>query len=105
MKRGEDVLTLTDRAAEMIRTLTSRSGLPADTGLRMSLENTQNSQGDSVALSLEGPHPEDAVIEEAGARVFVGPDAAPVVQDTQLDAQLDDQGRAAFTLRGQQPAG
>ena len=99
------MLTLTDRAAEMIRTLTSRSGLPADTGLRMSLENTQNSQGDSVALSLEGPHPEDAVVEESGAKVFVGPEAVPVVADSQLDAQLDDQGRAAFTLRGQQPAG
>jgi iron-sulfur cluster assembly protein len=95
------VLTLTDRAAETIRALTSRPGLPADTGLRMSLPDGQDGQAGMVALSLEGPHPDDAVIDDAGARVFVGPDAAQVVQDSQLDARLDEEGRAAFTLNDQ----
>jgi iron-sulfur cluster assembly protein len=95
------VLTLTDRAAETIRALTSRPGLPADTGLRMSLPDGPNGGPDMVALSLESPHPEDAVIEEAGARVFVGTDAARIVEDSQLDAQFDQDGRAAFTLSEQ----
>ena len=89
------MLTLTDRAAETIRILTSQPGVPADTGLRMSL---QDSEEGTLALSLAGPQPDDDVIEEAGARVFVQRDAAAMVADRELDAQLDEQGRASFKL-------
>jgi iron-sulfur cluster assembly protein len=89
------VLTLTDRAAETIRILTSQPGVPADTGLRMSL---QDSGEGTLALSLASPQPDDDVIEEAGARVFVQRDAAAMVADRELDAQLDEQGRASFKL-------
>lgn len=96
------MLTLTDRAAETIRSLTSRPGLPTDTGLRMSLPDEPDGQPGMVALSLESPHPNDAVIEDAGARVFIGSDAVKVVEDSELDAQFDQDGRAAFTLSEQQ---
>jgi iron-sulfur cluster assembly protein len=92
------LLTLTDRAAETIRTLTSQPGIPADTGLRMSL---QDSDAGTLALSLEGPQPDDSVIEDSGARVFVQRDAAAIVDDRELDAQLDEQGRASFMLGNQ----
>jgi Fe-S cluster assembly iron-binding protein IscA len=92
------LLTLTDRAAETIRTLTSQPGIPADTGLRMSL---QDSDAGPLALSLEGPQPDDSVIEDSGARVFVQRDAAAIVDDRELDAQLDEQGRASFMLGNQ----
>lgn len=92
------MLTLTDRAAETIRTLTSQPGIPADTGLRMSL---QDSDAGTLALSLEGPQPDDSVIEDSGARVFVQRDAAAIVDDRELDAQLDEQGRASFMLGNQ----
>jgi iron-sulfur cluster assembly protein len=95
------VLTLTDRAAETIRILISQPGVPADTGLRMSLQDTE---AGTLALSLSGPEPDDAVIEDAGARVFVQQDAAAMVADRELDAELDEQGRASFRL-GAQPAG
>jgi iron-sulfur cluster assembly protein len=94
-KRGADLLTLTDRAAETIRTLISQPGIPADTGLRMSL---RDSESGTLTLSLEPPQPDDAVIEDGGARVFVQRDAAPMVEDRELDAQLDEQGRASFKL-------
>jgi iron-sulfur cluster assembly protein len=90
-----NLLTLTDRAAETIRTLTSQPGIPADTGLRMSL---QGSDGGALTLSLEGPQPGDTVIEDAGAKVFVQEDVAGLVGDGELDAELDDQGQASFTL-------
>jgi iron-sulfur cluster assembly protein len=92
------VLTLTDRAAATIRTLTSQPGVPEDTGLRMSL---QDSDAGTLALSLEGPQPDDAIIEDGGARVFVQRDAAAIVEDRELDAELDDQGRASFMLGSQ----
>jgi Fe-S cluster assembly iron-binding protein IscA len=92
------VLTLTDRAAATIRTLTSQPGIPEETGLRMSL---QDSDAGTLALSLEGPQPDDAVVEDGGARVFVQRDAAGIVDDRELDAELDEQGRASFMLGSQ----
>ena len=92
------MLTLTDRAAETIRILTSQPGVPADTGLRMSL---QDSEAGTLALSLAAPQADDDVIEEAGARVFVQRDAAAMVADRELDAELDEQGRASFRLAAQ----
>jgi iron-sulfur cluster assembly protein len=92
------VLTLTDRAAETIRALTTQAGYPDGTGLRMSLQDGEEGK---LALSLEGPQPEDAVIEDAGARVFVGPDVVGVVESSELDAQVDEQGRPTFMLSDQ----
>jgi Fe-S cluster assembly iron-binding protein IscA len=89
------VLTLTDRAADTIRALVSQPGVPADAGLRMSMQGSEQGR---LALSLEGRQPDDAVIEDAGARVYVQQDAAGVVEDRQLDAQLDEDGRASFVL-------
>jgi Fe-S cluster assembly iron-binding protein IscA len=92
------VLTLTDRAAETIRTLITQPGVPADTGLRMSLPD---GDAGALTLSLEGPQPGDAVIEDAGAKVFVQPDAADILEDRQLDGQLDEDGQASFILGSQ----
>ena len=92
------MLTLTDRAAETIRALTTQPGYPADTGLRMSL---QDSDPGTLTLSLEGPQPDDAVVEDGGARVFIQRDAASIVDDRELDAQLDEEGRASFMLGSQ----
>jgi len=92
------VLTLTDRAAETIRTLTSQPGIPADSGLRMSL---QDAEAGTLAVSLEGRQAGDAVIEDSGARVFVEQDAAAIVEACELDAELDEQGRASFMLGSQ----
>jgi hypothetical protein len=61
----------------------------------------QGSDDGRLALTLEGRQPDDAVIEDAGARVYVQQDAASVVEDRQLDAQLDDEGRASFVLSDQ----
>lgn len=92
------MLTMTDKAAEMIRTLTSQPGVPEDAGLRMSV---QGGEEGTLTLSLQGPQPDDAVIDDAGARVFIEHDAAPLVEDRQLDAQVDDQGGLSFLLGSQ----
>lgn len=89
------MLTLTDRAAETIRALITQPDYPADTGLRMSVQGGEEGK---LALSLEGPQPDDAVIEDSGARVFVGPEAVGVVADSELDAQVDEQGQPTFML-------
>jgi Fe-S cluster assembly iron-binding protein IscA len=60
--------------------------------------SVQDGDSGTLALSLEGQQPGDAVIEDAGAKVFVEQDAAEIVSDSELDAEFDDQGRASFML-------
>lgn len=100
IKREEfGVLTLTDEAVTVIRDLTSRPGLPAETGLRIAPEG-----GDAggLALSLsEGPQAGDQVIGEAGVQVFVQPDAAAALDDKALDARVNETGEVSFQLQQQ----
>ena len=55
-------------------------------------------------MAVAGPVEKDQVIEAAGARVFVEPGAV-YLEDKVLDAQLDEHGKARFTLGVQGPGG
>jgi len=93
------VLTLTETAVSAIRDLTSQPDLPAETGLRIM---AQGEEAPSFQLALaEGPAAGDQVVEEGGARVFVEPAAATVLNDKALDAQVNDQGDLAFRIADQ----
>ena len=50
------------------------------------------------------PREEDQVVEAAGARVFLEPQAAAYLADKVLDAQFDEQGTVQFSL-GRQGGG
>jgi Fe-S cluster assembly iron-binding protein IscA len=90
------VLTLTDHAVAAIRDLTTRPGLPAETGLRIAPQE----DGGGLALSLaDGPEAGDQVIGEADAQVFVQPDAAAALDDKALDAQVNEDGEVSFILQ------
>lgn len=92
------MLTLTGPAIEAIRTLTTQPGLPASTGLRIAPEDGEA----GLALSLsEGPQTGDEVIEAEGVRVFLETEAAYMLDDKALDAEVDDEG-VMFRL-GMQP--
>jgi iron-sulfur cluster assembly protein len=93
------LLTLTGPAVEAIRTLTTQPGLPSETGLRIAPEDTD---GGSLTLSVsDGPQAGDEVIEAEGVRVFVQSEAAVILDDKALDAEVDEQG-VTFRL-GMQP--
>lgn len=93
------MLTLTGQAVDAIRSLTTQEGLPADTGLRIA---PQAGGAGSLALSItEGPEMGDEVIEEEGVRVYVQPDAAAVLNDKSLDAEVSEEG-VSFRLGLQQ---
>jgi len=95
------VLTLTDQAVAAIRDLTNRPGLPAQTGLRIEPQSTADGAS-GLALSLsDGPQAGDQVIEEADVQVFVQHEAAPVLADKALDAQVNDEGEVSFLLQQQ----
>ena len=93
------MFTLTEQAVAAIRNLTSRPGLPAETGLRIVSED---GGAGGLALSLaEGPQAGDQVIGEAGVQVYVQPEAALVLEDKALDAQVAEDGEVSFLLQPQ----
>ncbi|WP_156215775.1 Fe-S cluster assembly protein HesB [Actinomadura litoris] len=97
MRREElIVLTLTSGAVQVIRTVTANPELPPDTGIRIE-SGTDGS--DALRLSV-APAPEagDQVVEEEGAKVYLEPAVAVMLDDKKLDAQVDPQGDVAFTI-------
>ena len=93
------MLTLTDHAVAAIRNLTSQPGLPAETGLRIAPED---GGAGGLALSLsDGPRAGDQIIEEADVHVFVQHQAAPILADKALDAQVNQDGEVSFLLQQQ----
>jgi len=94
---GEQImLTLTDNAVSAIRALISQPEQPPESGLRIM------GQGEGVPpfqLALaDTPADGDQVIEANGARVFLDSDAAEVLADKSLDAEVDGQGAVAFSV-------
>ncbi len=95
------MLMLTDSAVSAIRSLTSQPDLPEETGLRIM---KQGEETPSFQLALtEGPAAGDQVVEAGGARVFLEADAAAVLEDKALDAQVNEQGDLAFHISDQGP--
>ncbi|WP_022900158.1 (Fe-S)-cluster assembly protein [Humibacter albus] len=96
------MLTLTDNASTIVKTLTTQAVDSAEGGLRISSPDPATS---SFAVTV-APAPEtaDQVIVDGDARVFVDESASAALDDKVLDAQLDDQGAVHFQLGLQSPA-
>ncbi|RCG32801.1 Fe-S cluster assembly protein HesB [Sphaerisporangium album] len=92
------MLTLTDTAAKVIRDLNAQSE-STDKGIRIS---SQGDDAGSLMLSVaEGPETTDKVVESEGAKVYLDPVAASVLEDKALDANIDDQGGISFHVEDQ----
>jgi iron-sulfur cluster assembly protein len=92
------VLTLTSDAAAAVRTMAEVAPeLPSDSGLRIHAEPAGEGRLGVELTLVEGPDENDYVIEEAGARVFVEPEAALYLEDKILDATLAGD-RVQFTF-------
>lgn len=92
------MVTLTDNAAEAIRNLTDQPTVPAGAGLRIATDPTAGSLSLSlVATPMEG----DQVVDSSGARLFVDPDAAQLLDDKALDATVDSNGAVQFAVAEQ----
>src|ERR1700722_15192219 len=99
------MLVLTEAAAEAVKSVTSTPQTPDGTGLRIVSSAPQPEDPGALRLAAAaGPDENDQVIEAAGARVFLEPQAAAYLDDKVLDAEVDEQGQAHFTL-GMQDAG
>jgi iron-sulfur cluster assembly protein len=80
------MIHVTEKAAEKIRELLAKEGVPADSGgLRVGVQGGGCS-GLSYAMRLETQaRDRDNVIEENGARVFVDPKSLLFLANTTLD--------------------
>jgi Fe-S cluster assembly iron-binding protein IscA len=89
------MLTLTDSAVQVIRSVTEQPQLPPDTGIRIAAQD----DGSSLGLSVTpGPEIGDETVESEGARVYLEPTAATVLENSTLDATFDEQGDVTFVL-------
>jgi iron-sulfur cluster assembly protein len=91
------LLALTDNAVQAVKDIVSSSEqVPETAGLRLVAEVTgpqANLQLSVVSLPAE----DDEVIEEQGARVFLEPEAASLLDDKVLDATVEHN-QVAFTI-------
>jgi iron-sulfur cluster assembly protein len=91
------LLALTDNAVEAVKNIVSSSDETSETGgLRLVAERAgtpANLQLSVVPLPAE----DDEVVEEQGARVFLEPEAASLLDDKVLDASVE-QDQVAFTI-------
>ena len=84
----------------MIRSIAEQPGLHDDAGLRIAAARRWRPRPAS-ATPAASPEPGDQVIEAAGARVFLDPEAADWLDDQVLDVVVDEQNRVEFVLAGQ----
>jgi iron-sulfur cluster assembly protein len=95
------MLVLTDKATSVIRALNDQPDLPDEVGLRIAGPADGPS---ALAISRAvTPSREDQVIEQEGARVFLDPTAANLLEDMVLDANVEPDGSVRFLLASQQP--
>ncbi len=94
------LLALTESAVQAVKDIVSSSDEVAETGgLRMVAERA-GTQANFQLRVVPLPGEDDEVIEEQGARVFLEPEAASLLDDKVLDASVD-QNQVAFTIADQ----
>ena len=89
------MLTLTDTASTEIRNIIADPEVPDGCGLRIA--NDPAAGGLTLTLAT-APAEDDQVLDENGARVFLEPQAAMMLDDKALDATHDDNGQLRFSV-------
>lgn len=87
------MLTMTENAVMVIRDLALQQDVAEDGGLRIAADT------DAGSLSIElvpQPVQGDQVVDNQGARIFLDADAAELLNDTSVDATVDDEGIVQF---------
>jgi iron-sulfur cluster assembly protein len=92
------VLTLTENASNIVKTIVEQTSGSDDAGLRFSQAGVEDAL--SVAPA-EAAEPEDQVVEKDGAKVFLDKDASVALGDKILDAQVDPEGSVQFSIAPQ----
>ncbi|GAB2964352.1 adhesin [Micromonospora sp. NPDC003197] len=92
------MVILTENAVMVIRDLTAQENALPDGGLRISSDPAAGSLEIAVA---EAPAQGDEVVDSSGARLFLDPAAARLLDDKALDAAVDEDGDVQFEFAEQ----
>jgi len=84
------MLVLTEAAAEVVKTIASTPQAPEGSGLRIVSPAGSADPGALQVTAAPGPSENDQVVEAAGAHVYL--------EDKVLDAEVDSEGKAHFSL-------
>jgi len=90
------MLTLTENASTVVKSIVEQTGDSDNGGLRISQD-----AADSTALHVmpsSSPEPGDKVVEDGGARLFLEEIAATTLDDKVLDARVDESGGVEFMV-------
>lgn len=89
------MLTLTENAAKIVTAIADQQGSEV-TGLRITAGDQPE---DSFAVATAtGPEPDDQVLEQDGAQIYLDSPAAAQLDDKVLDAGVDTAGNVEFAL-------
>jgi iron-sulfur cluster assembly protein len=91
------VLALTENAVDAVKRIVESSDEASETaGLRLVAEQTGLEANFQLSVT-QLPAEDDEVVEEEGARVFLEPKAASLLDDKVLDASVDEN-KVAFMI-------
>ena len=96
------MLTLTENASTIVKTIVDQNLSTEDAGLRFSQEGVES--GGLTVTPTEQALPGDAVVEQDGAKVYLDETAAVALGDQVLDAAVDESGSVQFSLLPSSPA-
>lgn len=84
---GNDMLTVTDAAAQAINALVIKNQMPEGSGLRISPQS-ESTRSEGLGLSIAAaPAAEDTVIETNGAKVFLAPTVVYELHEQELNVE------------------
>ena len=95
------MLTLTDNATALVTTLVRRRTDTEGAGLRIHTADAPAATGEPrlAADVVVAPEPDDQILDLPGAPVFLEGEAAIVLDDKVLDANVNEEGAVSFSLR------
>lgn len=88
MRARPSVMSLTESAAERVRSIVAGSGKPI-AGVRVGVRNGGCAGMSYTMEYAEAPNPLDEVIEDKGVRIFVDPKAILFLLGTEMDVKTD----------------
>ncbi len=88
MRARPSVMSLTESAAERVRSIVAGFGKPI-AGVRVGVRNGGCAGMSYTMEYAEAPNPLDEVIEDKGVRIFVDPKAILFLLGTEMDVKTD----------------
>ena len=92
------MLAISETAADAVTRIVAAHQAGEDAGIRITHEVAGEERYDLAIEVRPGPEAGDRVVAEEGARVFLPPDTAALLDDKLLEAQVERGGLTGFAI-------